>query len=534
MKKNILNTLLIGGVMLLSGCENNFDAKIYGSLSMTNFPKSESDCVAYLMDCYEPFQSTWGYSLGGTWYNNFYSADNGIIRFFDSTTDECAPWTTSDTWGGDDLYMTSGNFENMVHWGRSLPHYEKIREVTRMAVIINTLEETTVLSGTKKKELVGEARLLRGLTMYYLFHMYGPVPVIIDPTLVGNNEAEKKLVRPSLNEMTQYITDDFEFAVSNMPEKQADKGRYTADYARFCLMRHYLNEGAHMEGYYENAFNLYSQFTGGYSLFQNGPNSYAEQFMIANKFNNGIIMALPCTSASDASGRTGNANFIAYYVMSGNVSQYDDQGNPTPFVKQTSGGWGQKYNIDKQFYATFEENDLRKKTIITSYHDNRGYWCTPEDIGTKWSGFIINKFPVETTTTFQGTDIPLARWADVLLMFAEADVRKNNAVSSSAVNCVNQVRHCAGLEDLSADKTSSVDKFMDALLIERGHELMYEGCRKIDLIRFNKYYTIMTEYGRTPTSQYFPIPNYSVNQAAEAGYELSQYFSRDDYDGPKK
>ena len=96
------------------------------------------------------------------------------------------------------------------------------------------------------------------------------------------------------------------------------------------------------------------------------------------------------------------------------------------------------------------------------------------------------------------------------------------------------MRNRAGLANLTADKTASVDAFLDALLAERGHELYYEGCRKIDLIRFNKYYTLMTASGRTPSSQYFPIPDFAVNQAAESGLTLEQYFTRDNYDGPKK
>lgn len=135
-----------------------------------------------------------------------------------------------------------------------------------MTRIVGDLEAATTLAETRKKELLGEVRLLRGLMMYYLLHYYGPVPVILDPALIGNTEAENNLVRPTLDEMAGYITDDFLFATENAPETQSEKGRVTADYARFCLMRHYLNEGAHMSGYYEKAYNLYSQFKGNYSL----------------------------------------------------------------------------------------------------------------------------------------------------------------------------------------------------------------------------------------------------------------------------
>lgn len=89
-----------------------------------------------------------------------------------------------------------------------------------MTKVIGDLEAATVLTDTRKRELLGEVRLLRGLMMYYLLHYYGPLPVILDPALIGNTEAENNLVRPSLTEMTQYITDDLLFATENAPENK--------------------------------------------------------------------------------------------------------------------------------------------------------------------------------------------------------------------------------------------------------------------------------------------------------------------------
>lgn len=535
MKKKIIYSALIAVTMFFASCENNFDAKIYGSLSTTNFPSSESDYESYLMNCYIPFSVNWGYTFGSSWQHNFYVAEGGIIRMLDSTSDYCAPWTIS-TWGATWLKMTSGQFDDLKYVARASngdpSHFEKVRDITRFTAIIGTLEKATVLSEQTKKEFLGEARLLRGMMMYYLLHFYGPVPVILSPDSVGNGDIEAKLVRPSLDEYTKYITDDLEYAAANMKETQSDKGRYTCDYARYCLMRHYLNEGAHMTGYYQKAYDLYSKFTGNYSLYTKGDNPYADQFKVANKFNSEVIMAVSCSNTATGAGSEGNFNPLSWYVVPSNVAKYDDKGTATPFVNQ-GGGWGQCFNIDPQYYDTFEQGDLRAKTILTSYYNNSGAWVTRSDIGIKWNGFIINKYPIETATSFQGTDIPLARWADVLLLYAESDVRLHNIVSTSAVNCVNQVRYRAGLADLPASATGSVSAFLDALLTERGHELMYEGCRKVDLIRFNKYYTNMRAFGRTPSSQYFPLPNFAVQQAEESGLTLTQYFTRDDYDGPK-
>ena len=113
-------------------------------------------------------------------------------------------------------------------------------------------------------------------------------------------------------------------------------------------------------------------------------------------------------------------------------------------------------------------------------------------------------------------------------MYAEAEVRKTGTVPSvAAINAVNQVRKRAGLSDLPSVTTNTKDAFLNAILIERGHEFFYEGNREIDLIRFNKYAQEMYKAkGIMPTHQYMPIPNYAVEQAISYGKELKQTWER--------
>ena len=532
MKKILLYTVAATCMMgTVSSCENDFDAKIFGQLSTTNFPATATDYENYLMDCYVPYTFTWGYKFGNA---NRQCIPMILLKTLDITTDESSPWLLNGSWGGDWIFMPNAQFGDMAYADRG-SDYEKVRDITRFTTIIDEINKAPdhILSEQKKNSMLGEARLCRGLMMYYLLHLYGPVPVIVDPAKVSNQDEEAYLERPSLDVMTQYITDDLLFATQHAPETQSEKGRFTADFARFCLMRHYLNEGSHMDGYYQKAYDMYSQFHGSYSLFDKGENPYADQFKNANKFNQETIMAVSCNSNSTGDGTDGNFNPLSWQLIPVDATKVDDKGNPTPFYLQ-GGGWGQCYNVSKYFYDSFEHGDKRAETILTSYYSSKYGWVTPDKIGDLWDGFIINKYPIETASAFQGTDFPLARWADVLLMRAEADVRWHNTVSSEAITCVNLVRHRAGLQDLSQDKTSSVSSFLDALLMERGHEMMFEGCRKIDLIRFGKYYTQKTACGSKPSSQYFPIPDYAVQQAQNSGYTLTQYYTRDNYDGPKR
>lgn len=532
--KNLLYSALLATTALFCSCENDFDAKIYGVLSTTNFPASESDYEAYMMDCYVPFTINWGYSFGSAWQHNFYVPEGGLYRMLDFTSDTQSKYMG--TWGTDWTNMSIANFETLKLVGRgsggSPSHFEKVRDVTRFTKIIGDIEaaDASIFTGNKQKELLGEAHLLRGLVLYYLGQFYGPVPVIVDPAKVTDSEATAALVRPSADEYAQYITDDFEYACANMPEKQAQGGRYNADYARVCLMRHYLNEGYHMSGYYAKAAALKGQLTGSYSLFP----SYKEQFYSANNGNQEVIMAVQCSGSATGSGKQGNMNAFFYYAYPWACGSTAVNGQDEAIPSGVA-GWDQIFAVDPSFYATFEEGDTRKETIITSYYNkNYGRVIDSKDLGVEWAGYFINKYPFDTQTSYQSNDIPLARWADVLLLHAEAVTRANNSVSAEAVAEVNQIRHRAGLADLTADKTASVDAFLQAILDESGHETYCEGHRKTDLIRFGCYYSKMSKMGHTPTSEYIPLPDYAVDQAANDGYTLDQYFTTSHYDGPKK
>lgn len=535
MKSKQLYAVAVVLSFFFASCEDNFDPKLYGTLNVSNYPQTEAEFESFMMTCYLPFTTTWTYYIGaGTTGNQhgWYIPAGGVLKFFDYPTDEVAVWNNG--WGGEYLRLSKADFSQAVYYARDglndekPNHFPKVAEVTYFTNVIGTIERapTEHISETRKNQILAEARLCRGLMMYYLLHVYGPVPVIVDPDDVTDKEALENLERPTLTQMAEWIMDDFRFAYEHIVETQAELGRYNKDYARVCIMRHSLNEGYHMEGYYQQAIDMYQELKGKYRLFTSGDNPFADLFKNANNFNEEIIMAVSCDETADGSNKSGNFNPLMMLAVPDDAARVDDKGNPTPFYLQGA-GWGQTFNVSPLFYDTYEAKDKRREAVITRYYTNAGRWMDRNH--TSWDGFIINKFPIETATPFQGTDIPLARWADVLLMYAEAVVRQSvGAPSADAIAAVNEVRHRAGLEDLPAAATASADAFLDAVLTERGHELLYEGVRKIDLIRFNQYAqrTFQTK-GVLPTHQYMPLPNYAVQQAQESyGKQLAQTFER--------
>lgn len=539
--------ILLSSVVIFNcvACNDDFDPKIYGILTKENFPQSESDFESLMMTCYLPFINAFTYTLYATDYNQhpWYIPSGGALRHFDATSDLEAPWV-SGVWTQNYRMLSEANFSLAVYYPRNMlddetpSHYPKTREVTRFTEIIASIlnAPANAISTEKREEFLGEARMCRGLQMYNLLHVYGPVPLLVDPSKINDLDALRNAERPTIDEITDWIYDDFQYAIDHIAEVQPNQGRFNKDFARVCLMRHCLNEGYHKDGYYQKALDLFNELnTGKYRLFTSGTNPYKEMFRECNDWNCEIIMSITCDATTSQGARTeGGVNPFVMLATPWNSAKKDDLGNPTPFA--ISGpGWGMTFNLSPKFYNTFEADDLRKEPIITRYYTVGGEWWGPADIGKKaeWDGYIPYKYPAETgTAPVFGNDFPVARWADVLLMFAEAEVRKTGAApSTDAVNAVNEVRARAGLGPLQTKYTDTAEHFLDALLTERGHELWFEGMRKIDLIRFNQYAVRVKKCkGKLPTHQYMPIPNYAVQEAEAVGKHLEQTFSRPGWD----
>ena len=541
MKKSIIGLVFAG--LVLCNCQKNFDAKIYGVLYPENFPSTQEEYEAYASVCYVPFGSTWMYYLGeGLNTHPVYTYEGGVIRVFDATTDEMMPWAAKG-WGSEWKRLSQADYSSCRYYtrtgssGDNLNHVTKLAHITRFTEIIGRLEsaDKSLFQEGKREQLLGEVYLCRAMLMYFMFHLYGPMPAILDPNQVSSESAQQNIVRPTLDEMSQWIYDDIKKAISLLPETVSEKGRYTADYARFCLMKHCLNEGEHMPGWYEEGLDMFDLLNNGkYDLVRTGsstvPNPFLNVFSYYNKWNSEIIMAV--SNETNGGSKYSAGNFFPHLMafMPADVSPVDDLGNKTPLWYT---GWAQYYNVAPAFYDTYPSTDIRRDAVL----DN--YWVsvdsglptkkiTASDIGVKWDGFLIMKWPFETATSYQGHDWPLARWADVLLMKAELETRiSKSAPSTDAIECVNQVRRRAGISDLTPSETISYDAFMTALLAERGREFLFEGMRKIDLIRFNRYATRTNAVkGFVPTHQYMPLPDFIVEQAATYGKDLVQTYSR--------
>ncbi|MGV3604424.1 MAG: RagB/SusD family nutrient uptake outer membrane protein [Dyadobacter fermentans] len=487
MKKIIIAGLLAASLSI-SGCEKNFDPVLTGTLSPANFPKTEADFKLYILQAYKPFGSKWGYN-DVAYQNMFFSPEYGHLAMFDLPSDQMNIFTE---WGGFWEFFSKGDFTFLRTQGKQ-SHFEKVRYLTRMTQVISDIEKSEIADDAKNK-FIAEARMGRAWTMYYLLHMYGPVPVILDASKI-NTDAESDLTRPSRDSFVATIAADLRFAAEHLELSPSEYGRFNKGLALGTLTRLFLNEKNWAEA--EKAARA-TIALGKYSLVPD----YAGLFREATEVNNETIWAVSCDPVSTGEAG-GNFNALAMYCLPGDYKS-----------NKVNGGWASPSGVfcpTWAFYDSFDPADKRRELMLPAYTDKSGKARNRANM----RGPILKKYPDESTpgADIQGNDIPVLRYADVLLMLAEA-INQQAGPTTEAIALVNEVRtKHGGIAALPAAATASKTAFNDAILRERGWEFYFEGIRKIDLVRHGKWASSLEAAGKVTRgpSELFPVPQYVIN-----------------------
>ncbi len=194
---------------------------------------------------------------------------------------------------------------------------------------------------------------------------------------------------------------------------------------------------------------------------------------------------------------------------------------PGEMTLPNGGGWN-GFASTPEVYDLFEEGDIRRHydhPITAQRGYNAGFLTgqqydangdpIPNVVFTKeiptivgaslWNGYRPVKYiPDYENPGAADNDIVLLRYADLLLMKAEALLRKG--METEALAIVNDIREMRDVEAMG-----SLD--LDALLAERGRELFWEGHRRQDMVRFGKFLGSWTlKEPSEPKHLIFPIP----------------------------
>ena len=504
MKKVIILIMLPFLLSASYSCKKGLDAKVYGTLNPTNFPKTESDFELVVTGVYKLFGSKWGYysDPGGVPGNLFFGVEFSNVFLNDYATDLIAYFPE---WGGFFAGFSNADFNFMRTLGSDRNHLEKIRFITKFTKIIDDIEKSSI-SDAAKNQLSAEAKSARGIVMYYLLTMYGPVPYLTDPSKIGT-DAEKIMARPDRNTYVSQVESDLRFAADNLDKNAAAYGRFNKGCALTFLARLYMNEKNW--GKAEAALKEITAL--GYGLV----NDYASLFKVATEKNNETIWAVTCDANANGNEPLGNVNVWSYYTF-----PTDYPGNLAASGKRLGGwGWPGPFTATWTFYDSFDPLDKRRALLVDRYDavtntgDPAGYSMSRAN---GMRGPVIAKYPDDETAAYAGNDIPVCRYADVLLMLAEA-INEQSGPTAAAQSYINEVRKRAGIGDLAGAAIASKDAFRDAILKERGWELYFEGQRRIDLTRMGKWSQVLSTVGKTPSpgTSLFPVPQYMQDLGME-------------------
>lgn len=323
-----------------------------------------------------------------------------------------------------------------------------------------------------KKQYKGEAMFIRALNYFNMYRIWGGVPAT--KHVVSAAEA-LKVARYSDEQMFDLIAGDLKEIVDNnyLPEtySSADMGRATSGAAKALLGKVYLTFHKWTE-----AKDILSQLIGKYQLVS----PIAQVFNVDNENNNEIIFAVHFNKEIEGEGHS-------YWYNLTNAS--DD-------TNQTS-----------SLLNTFPTGDARKDLIT--------YVQVEKNVR------LMNKFYDTKSPTFKtvGNDQILLRYADVLLMYAEAlnEIQYDASEGSLALKYLNAVRQRAGISNLTVKQLPTQEKFRKGILVERQREFPYEGQRWFDLVRMGFAKSVMAENG-VEIKDYqllFPIPQQEIEKVGD-------------------
>ena len=348
-------------------------------------------------------------------------------------------------------------------------------------------------------DLGAELRVLRALAYLWLIDNFGNVPIIRETDRGGNPTQNTR------QEVFQFIESSI---LENADLLTKNNTRTNLNYwtAHMILAKLYLNAevytGTARWADAEAALDV---------IINDGPYSLAPNFFSNFSTTNDNSPENMFTLPYDANNAGGfNIHQMTYHYSTQQTFELQEQ------------PWN-GYTALEEFYNSYEEEDVRKNSLregpqfrsdgVTPITDASAEANDPDGPeinftpninelapnALRQAGTRVNKFEIQLGAAPNlSNDFPIFRYADALLMKAEAAWRQGN--SAVALQFVNQVRERANVAPLTA-----IDP--DILLAERGRELFAEGHRRSDLIRFGKYNDAWWEKAQSaPFRNLFPIP----------------------------
>lgn len=478
MKNNkIIYIFLLITASVFSSCNDEFlDRYPTTSITEGNFWNSEQDLITYNNKLYSRYFENKGFSSPG-WgtRGGMLTLDNSSDNSFADSPDEVR------------LGINTSNNPGRTNWS-----WDLIRNIN---VFLENYEKTKIDVSIQNR-YAAEARFIRALDYYDKVKMYGDLP-LIDRVLSENDELLYSKQK-SRNEILEFIMDDLNFAVEWLPESAA-RNRFDKNVARAYVARITLHEGT---------FRKYHGLGDEAKYLQNAADA-ANSVMSSGLYT--INTSGSYNSLFESIDLSGNKEIVFYkdYDTEMALTHYnasvitDNSGSPISGAKSLINDYlctdglpiteSILYLGDSTITTEFANRDQRLSNTFglpnTYFLEDKIYLnSSPVPIGLTAcpSGYQVVKFYNEEQDKVAGgksyMDAPLLRYAEVLLIYAEAKAELGGITQSDIDNTINLLRAKAGVANMLLNKATVISEIRR----ERRVELAFEGFRYDDLMRWKQ------------------------------------------------
>ena len=476
MQKLIILSFIIVSILGQTACEKALDVTPPGEFAPGNVLTTDKGIRSVLFSAYAGIQNP--------------TPSRYLINNAEVTTD-----VGYNTGGAENL--TLSQLINFT-WDASLgtlqadvwaPTYRTIRDAN---IVLENIANVNTTDANKKL-YAAEARFLRAYGYDLLYKWFGPVPLRTSST------SEATLARATDEQMKAFIEAELTAAIADLPDpgKEEAFARANKGMAASALAKFYLNTKQ-----WQKAADASRQVMN-YNYYQLFP-AYQNMFRVENEGNKEMIMVHPCRNQD---------GFGNWYTAGALPPGFKTSVQVPEFVWTTAmANFATQYRMRSGFTNTFDTiNDKRAILLLRHYVNTNN--VAVNLLATADNVRSLKYWDNATVGNHSGNDVPIIRYADILLSRAEA-LNELSGPTQEALDLINQVRTRAGIANLSLTDATSKEVLRDLILRERAWEFYSEGLRREDLLRHNKFISSAIARGVTVAAEkhkLFPIPQTEID-----------------------
>ncbi len=395
--------------------------------------------------------------------------------------------------------------------------YGLFNGVTDANILIDELNNST-LDPSFVSSSLAEAKFYRALFYAYIFMGYEQAPLIKERLQTSEIFNVQKGTRDEIFDfMMEDLSDE---NIADLPDKNSFvHGRTNQDAARMLRTKLILFHRA--ESLYPQALADMKTIMGnGYQLMQD----YGQIWLKAGEFCPESIYEIEFSSDNQGEGNT---------VLCRSLSGRDIVDPRSGEQGGLTGGYGQN-TMPSTIYNMFEEGDTRREGTVIDYREEARkvqemvangelpegseFIVSESQENFEWLGHYKYHGRLEDTNEVNpndncGNNFRFYRYADVLLLATELQVRINGTVDAEGQGWFDQIRDRAFQDENHRINLMGLSKeeALDIIFKERGYEFIDEMQRWFDIMRFDKGEEILASKGWTERYRYFPISSKEIN-----------------------